>query len=70
MMRPGAGCGPGRQGLAVEMRQAAAGRTTGRVGHRRPRGKEGTLSQPGLMRAEHRNPVRVRAAAGGVAGRL
>jgi hypothetical protein len=44
------------------MRQAAAGENDRPCGHRRPRGKEGTLSQPGLTRAEHGNPVQVRAA--------
>src|SRR5258708_33219277 len=47
------------------MRQAGGRENTGRCGHRRPRGKEGTLSQPGLTRAEHGNLVRVRAAGWG-----
>jgi hypothetical protein len=52
----------GDRGFAAEMRQAAAGEITRSCGHRRPRGTEGTLNQPGLTRAEHGNPVRVRAA--------
>ena len=54
---------------AAVMRQAGGREIAGRCGHRRPRGKEGALSQPGLTRAEHGNLVRVRAAGGGVAGR-
>lgn len=37
--------------------------------HRRPRGTEDALSQPGRARAERGNPVRVRAAGGGAVGR-
>jgi len=51
--------------LAAEKRQAAIGDTARSCEHRHPRGTEGPLPQPGLRRAEHGNPVRVRAISGG-----
>ena len=52
-------CRAGRD-VAVVMRQATVVDQLRPCGHRCPRGTEGTQPQPGLARAEHGNPVRVR----------
>jgi hypothetical protein len=52
---------PGWKGSAAERRQAATGDTDRSCEHRHPRGTESALFQLGLRRAEHGNPVRVRA---------
>src|SRR6266702_3010240 len=52
----------GDRGWPLRCGRRRPGTITGRAGTAAPRGTEGTRIQPGLTRAEHGKPVRVRAA--------